>query len=351
LPCKGLVKGIDANLRAFLAMDYDPYEVVFTVESQSDPIVPVIEKICEDGQARGKSVRLVVAGLALTCCQKNHNLLAALQTVVNAEIYVFADADIGPMPSWLTELIAPLASEKITVTTGFRWLHASRGSLAEQCHFFMNTFLYTLYSTASFCGGVGLWGGSMAIRARDFAALHVARRWAETVVDDSSLSQIVKNHHKKSVLVPTCITHSDDLIQSVGAAVRWFTRQMMYLKAYQGELWLVAIPLITVAFVLMLLLLPAVLLSGLSWARFTALGGSAALLLVVGKYLGDILYLGLGPMKRRRLFFLVQPFCLLVFLYSCIKTAFTNTVTWAGVRYILDNKGRVRKLIRPERSL
>ncbi|MDD5674992.1 MAG: glycosyltransferase, partial [Chitinivibrionales bacterium] len=236
----------------------------------------------------------------------------------------------------------------MTVTTGFRWLIARKGNFAEQCHFFMNTFLYTLYSAASFTGGVGLWGGSMAMRARDFNDLKVAQRWGRTVVDDSSLSQLVKDNHKKSVLVTTCITHSDDVIEHVGSAVRWFERQMMYLKAYQRPLWMIAIALISTGFMLEAWLPFAVALSGFSWHRFCALGGGAILVLIVGKYLGDILYLGLGPMNRRRLFFVLQPFCFFLFLYSCLKTAFTNTVLWAGVRYKLDSAGNVTKITRPE---
>jgi cellulose synthase/poly-beta-1,6-N-acetylglucosamine synthase-like glycosyltransferase len=270
--------------------------------------------------------------------------------VPNAELYVFADADIGPGSLWLRELIAPLSREKITVTTGFRWLHMHNPGMAQLCHFYMNTFLYTLYCMASFSGGVGLWGGSMAIRARDFKALGVAERWSETVVDDSSLSQIVKQHHKKSVLVPTCITHSDDLIGRVGAAVRWFERQMMYLKAYQWELWLVAMPMVVSAFMMMAWLPFATLLSRGSWSSFCALGGSAGLLLVAGKLAGDSFFFALGPTGGRIRFLLLQPACLFMFLISCLNTAFTNTVTWAGVRYTLDSKGRVKKLVRPERK-
>jgi ceramide glucosyltransferase len=332
VPCKGTTKGFEKNIRAFCELEYEAYQVIYCVESSDDSAVGPISAVIKDC-ARAS---LVVAGFTSMCAQKNWNQIAALKMAGTPDIYVFADADISPRPQWLRELILPLSIPTISVTTGFRWLHAEKASLGQQTHFYMNSFLYTLYCFSSFFGSVGLWGGSMAIRRRDFEEIGVAARWAETVVDDSSLSQLVKKNKRKSMLVPTCITHTDDLITSVAGATRWFERQMMFLKAYQKGLWCVAIPLVTLALITLVWLPLAAGVALVTHASFFAIGGGAALVLWLGKFLSDMLYPFLGTMPRLDAFVAYQPLALWIFLFSCIRTAFTNTVTWSGYKYKLS---------------
>ncbi len=338
VPCKGGdTKGYEENLRSFLKFSYDNYEVFFAVESETDGAVPKIREVI----AGNPRASMVVAGLSTSCAQKNYNQLAAVKKAVNAEALVFADVDISPRPEWLSEIVLPLSDPAIAVTTGFRWLHAERGTLGQQAHFYMNSFLYTIYSTASFMGSVGLWGGSMAIRKKDFEELGVAARWSETVVDDSSLSQIIKKRKKRSILVPTCITHTDDLIDSVGDATRWFARQMMFLKLYQRGLWIAAMPVIALCLAVLVWLPVAILLSILSPFSFFAIGGGASLLLLVGKFMVDLMYRSLGTIPRFGSFMLMQPAALLVFLFSCILTAFKTTIVWSGIKYRMSFSGKV----------
>ena len=124
IPCKGLPKDLENHLKGFFEQDHSNYEIIFVTESETDPAVPVIRSII-----RGKdNAKLAIAGLTKSCAQKNHNLLAALKLIDNPDILVFADSDIRPSPHWLRELTLPLASPKITATSGFRWLHAKNGT-------------------------------------------------------------------------------------------------------------------------------------------------------------------------------------------------------------------------------
>jgi ceramide glucosyltransferase len=343
VPCKGgATKNFEDNVKSFLNLTYDAYEVIYTVESETDGAVPKIRSVIQGS----KNASLVVAGFSTSCAQKNYNQLAALKQAKNPDVYVFADIDISPRPEWLREIILPLSIPKISVTTGFRWLHAERGTLGQQAHFYMNSFLYTLYSTASFVGSVGLWGGSMAIRKKDFDELGVAARWSETVVDDSSLSQLIKKRKKKSILVPTCITHTDDLIDSVHDATHWFERQMMFLKLYQKSLWLIAMPIIFVTFITLIWLPVAIVLSIVSPLPFFTIGGGSSLVLLAGKFIADMMYPLLGTMPRFGMFMINQPAALCVFLISCLRTAFRQTIVWSGIKYYLSFSGKVIRLER-----
>lgn len=343
VPCKGISKDLKKNLQTFLNMDYPNYETVFVVESESDKAVPVIREVIA-----GTNAKLAVAGLSVSCAQKNQNLLAAISQTNNPDVYVFADSDIGPTGNWLRELVLPLSDEKITATSGFRWLHVKKGSMGELTHSYVNIFMYIMFCVACFFGGVGLWGGSMAIRKKDFDELGVAKKWSKTAVDDMSMSEVVLKNSKKAIVVPLCITHTDDLIQTVGGTISWFERQIMYLKAHQKLLWFFgALPLALTASVLFFLLPYSILASVLGKQAFFAAGGGAALVFYIGELLTACLYPLLGEMGSFPKFLVLQPIMRFSHIISYVKTFLTNTITWAGIKYRINFSGEVAEVERP----
>lgn len=347
VPCKGIPKNFGNNLRGFLQLDYSNYEVIYVTESGNDAAVPEIRKILSED----KRAKFTVAGLASQCAQKNFNLLAALQEVSDSsEVFVFADSDIKPAKGWLREIVLPLQNSKITVTTGFRWLISTAGSLGEICHTYINIFIYTCFCAACYFGGVGLWGGSMAIRRKDFEELGVAKKWARAAVDDMSLSAVAYKNKRKAVVVPTCVTVTDDLIETVADATSWFERQIMYLKAYQKGLWVFTLSLVSTA-CLLLCLLPIAAVAAFftnDIKMFWTLGGGAALFFVVGHTVVALLYPLLGKMPFFGRFLLLQPFMRMTHVIAYLKTWLTRTIIWAGIRYRLAGNGDVKKLERPQ---
>ena len=344
IPCKGIPKDLGKNLKGFLNLDYPDYSVVYAVESEKDDAVPIIRSIVAD-DSRAK---MAIAGLSKTCVQKNHNLLAAVEVGKDADVYVFADADIKPEPQWLGELILPLADSKIAATSGFRWLHAKKGTLGELAHSYVNIFIYVLFSVACFFGGVGLWGGSMAIRREDFEGLGVAEKWSHAGVDDMSLSALVFKAKRKAVVVPNCVIQTDDLLPTVRGTISWFERQVMYLKVYQMNLWIIAIPLALTAFLFLMLMPYAVVASVSPEKTFFAAGGGAALVFYLGELLTVSLYPLLGSMYSLGKFFIFWPFLRLTQFTSIVLTCLTNTITWAGIKYQLAFNGNVSRIERPE---
>ncbi|MBN1307160.1 MAG: glycosyltransferase family 2 protein [Chitinispirillaceae bacterium] len=344
IPCKGVSRDLENNLQGFLDLDYPDYLVIYAVESERDAAVGVIKRI----MAGDSRARLAVAGLSTMCVQKNQNLLAGLKKAEDAEVYVFADADIRPEPSWLRELVLPLADPGITATSGFRWLHARKGTLGELAHSYVNIVIYILFSAACFIGGVGLWGGSMAIRRKDFEALKVAKKWSRAGVDDMSLSHLVLKARRKAVVVPPCVTHTDDLLPTVRGTIDWFERQIMYLKAYQKKLWFfIGFP-VAISGMFFIILLPLAAVIALSPKRtFLAAGGGAATLFYIGELITIALYPLLGSTYRPGKFIVYWPFLRLTHGISYCLTALTNTITWAGIRYRLAYNGDVARIERP----
>jgi hypothetical protein len=58
VPCKGLPKDLEKNLKAFFELDHSNYEVIFVTESETDPAVPVIRSIIRDKS----NAKLAIAG-------------------------------------------------------------------------------------------------------------------------------------------------------------------------------------------------------------------------------------------------------------------------------------------------
>jgi cellulose synthase/poly-beta-1,6-N-acetylglucosamine synthase-like glycosyltransferase len=343
LPCKGIPKDFESNLKAFLDLDYPDFKLIFALESREDPAFSIISGLILDNP----KASIVIAGLATQCAQKNHNLLAAISNAHDPEVYVFADADICPDKQWLRELVLPLSDPDVTVTTGFRWLTAVKAKTSDYVHTYINIFLYVLLTFINFAGGTFLWGGSMAIRKKDFDDLKVRDRWSNAVVDDNSLSQVIMKNSRRSVVVPACITSSDDLLPSVGQGIVWFTRQIMFLKSYEKAVWFfLLLPLVLSALFLFLWLPIAAIASRGSPAVFLQIGGGASIIFFVGELLTVSMYPLLGSVPKFHKFLILQPFMRTTHIISSLRTVYTNKVIWSGVKYHLTFTGKVSKVER-----
>ncbi|MBD3344523.1 MAG: glycosyltransferase [Chitinivibrionales bacterium] len=330
VPCKGSDDGLRPSIDAYLSVDYDNFEIIFAVESEHDSAVPVIKEAIS-----GKpNAKLVVAGLSSRCAQKNWNMLKGVENANKPDVYVFADADITPQKEWLHELILPLSRSDAAATTGFRWIHLAKGSFGQYNHMFFNNFLYVLFCTASMIGNAGLWGGSMAMRREDFEKLGVAERWKETVVDDMSLAEIIMKNKKRSVLVPPCITDTNEALP-LQKSTAWIERQMMFLKMYHTHLWCLAMPVVFSILLIQLWLIPAVIISSISSRSFFELGGAAPLAFTALDLLAAPLYIFMGRIDRFFRFIVQEPLLRWMHLYALARTSFTNTIIWSGVEYRL----------------
>jgi ceramide glucosyltransferase len=342
VPCKGTPLHAKRNLLAFARQDYPEYNVIYAVESECDPIVPLIrETIAESGRGT-----LVVAGLSSTCAQKVHNLLAALRHVGSAEVIVFADSDIAPQTHWLRQVVLPLSDLKVSIATGFRWFQKRSGTWGEYAHRYTNMVTYALFASMTSWSGMGVWGGTMAMRKVDFDALDVASTWVDSVVDDMSLAQIAVRHRLKTVFVPACITPTDDTLHTFANYAEWFARQLLYMKAYQRNYWAVGVFLAVVMVAVVALIPIAASGAQRTGTSFWAWGGGAGLLLFASEMLAMPVFALLGPVEDWPVFCLLAPVLRLGQGVGFAKTLFTYTIHWSGVRYTFDGDGKVVRVER-----
>jgi len=127
-PVRGLDFASFENFASFCRLDYPEYEILFAVNDERDPAVPVIERII--AEFPGRRMRLLVGAEELGANRKV-NKLARLAREAQNDVLVLTDGDVRVGPNFLQEVVAPLADEKTGAVTSFYRAIAERNLWAE----------------------------------------------------------------------------------------------------------------------------------------------------------------------------------------------------------------------------
>ncbi len=235
-PCRGLEDGLRENIAALVQQSYPHYEIIFVTDRADDPAVAVIKEIINtESTSAPVSARIVIAGEAVDCGQKVHNLKAAVAEVdPHSAILVFMDTDARPQPGWLRSLVASLADTEIGAATGYRWFVPLNGNFPSQLRSVWNASITSALGERwdkNFC-----WGGSTAIRRSTFNELKIAERWQGTVSDDFTMTRILQEAKLPIRFVPTCLVASPDGC-TVKELLEFTNRQMKITRVYAPHLW------------------------------------------------------------------------------------------------------------------
>lgn len=344
-PCRGLEDGLRENLAALFAQDYPAYEIIFVSDRLDDPALRIVHEVNE--AARGSerfSARVVVAGEALDCGQKVHNLRVAIAEVDKlCEVLVFVDTDARPHSGWLRSLVAPLRDEAIGAATGYRWFIPERGGFASQLRSVWNA------SIASALGENGdknfCWGGSTAILRSTFDKLQILERWRGTVSDDFTMTRVLHEAKLPIRFVPACLVPSFGEC-TPGELLEFTNRQLKITRVYAAHLWK---PLLIGSLVFC-----SVFFGGLALAIARAIQGLPYLLPLAVVFLIYVLgaakaYVRLQavavglPNYQRQLsqslpaHLLLWPFASALYLCNAVAAAFSRRIKWRSITYELKS--------------
>jgi ceramide glucosyltransferase len=115
-PVHGVDFGSAENFESFCRQDYPEYEILFAVNDDSDPAVPLIREFAARFPER--SIRLVSGAPQVGANKKVNNLIELTRTARH-EIIVLTDGDVRVLPNYLREVVAPFADPNIGAVTSF----------------------------------------------------------------------------------------------------------------------------------------------------------------------------------------------------------------------------------------
>lgn len=343
-PCRGVEPGLNANLLALFQQDYPAYEIIFVTDRADDPSLEVIEETLQAPSARdGINGRVVIAGEAIDCGQKVHNLrMAVAQVDSRCEVFVFVDSDARPHSMWLKSLVAPLNDETIGAATGYRWFIPMNGGFASHLRSVWNASIASALGpdrARNFC-----WGGSTAIRRSTFEKLNITEAWRGTVSDDFAMTRVLQQAKLPIHFVPACLVPSGDDC-TIKELFEFTNRQLQITRVYAPHLWrplLIGSLLFTAMFLggLALVMIRAAL--GLEFAlpfllllAIFGLGAAKALI----RFRAVAAALDQQGLRSGSVFahLVLWPVASALFLWNAVVAGFSRRITWRGITYELKS--------------
>jgi ceramide glucosyltransferase len=164
-PVRGRDFGSYENFASFCRLDYPEYEILFAVNDERDPAVPVIERVITDFPQR--NIRLLVGAEELGANRKV-NKLARLAREATNEVVVLTDGDVRVGPNFLREVVAPLVDENTGAVTSFYRAMADRNLWAE---------LEAVGASSDFFAGVLMAGWTEGIHFGLGASIATTKKW------------------------------------------------------------------------------------------------------------------------------------------------------------------------------
>ena len=239
-PCKGIDTTFDRNMNSLFTQNHTDYQIIFVVESNTDPAYFRLQQIIKQNKENGSTVpaEIIIAGLAENNSQKVHNLLAAIKcTKQDRQAFVFVDSDAFLTDFFLRSILKPLMKEKNIVATGYRWFVPEDNKLSSHTLSAINAF---------FAGILGqhrwncAWGGAMSILKEDFYQCKIDQIWQGALADDYSLTWAVKNNSNRRIyFVPSCLLPSFEKTTWTNL-FSFAKRQLIITRCCMPYLWLMA---------------------------------------------------------------------------------------------------------------
>lgn len=164
-PVYGVDFGSLENFTSFCRQDYPDYEILFAVNDESDPAVPLIRTVM--GRFPERSIRILTGAPRLGSNQKVNNL-ALLASEAKNEVLVLSDGDVRVGPRYLREVVAPLADPSVAAITCFYRGIAERGVGAE---------LEAVGAASDFFAGVLMAASTEGVRFALGASIATTKTW------------------------------------------------------------------------------------------------------------------------------------------------------------------------------
>jgi ceramide glucosyltransferase len=325
VPCKGIEKDLEKNLRGICEQKYPDYKVIFVLDSKEDLAYPVIDKIIKNTN----NTSIEIAQKLNETSGKISALISGIKKAGDVDIYVFADSDIKPHKEWLTYLVTYLSEDKIGATTGFRWFFSSNLKSSLISTWNMASTVSLFHSISNYA-----WGGSTAIKKTLFEKLEIESKWKKGFSDDLILTESVKKAGYKIKFLPQCIVESPTETH-IKKYLKWATQQFTWVRWYYPSIWFFGL--------CGMLLIQTAIIAGFI---LLILGFTIPGILMISAIFFEMLYGLTGILALRKLmnypkekfgaitpYYILMPIVCLLYTYNLLLSGFKKEIKWGGRVY------------------
>ena len=327
-PVRGVDFGSYENFASFCRQEYRDYEILFVVNDDGDPAVPVVRRIIAEFPER--RIRLFVGAEHLGANRKV-NKLARLAREARNEVLVLTDGDVRVGPGFLREVVASLANRKTGAVTCFyrgiaeKNLGAEIEAVGASSDFFAGVLMAGLTEGVTFALGASIatteeWLGKIG----GFEAI------ADTLADDYELGNRIAKMGGEVVLSREAVwtMYPAQTLRSFwDHQVRWArTVRLCRPLSYAGLLFTQGLPWALLA----ALVAPVKWIAGAFLLAYLVL--RFAMAWTVGVW-------GVGDEVLRRRFWLV-PLRDAIHFVIWLASFGSNRIRWGNVEYVI-RQGRM----------
>jgi ceramide glucosyltransferase len=220
-PIYGFDKGLEDNLLSLCRQDYPEYQIVFAVQREDDPALPLLRRIAGEYADR---VTLVVKTSPPVVNGKVQNLCNALQAARH-DTLIISDSDVRLTPGYLRVMAAPLADKNVGyVCSLYRAAGADRWFeklelLSLNADFVPSLIFAGVTGAADFCIGA-----TVAFRKTDLDRVGGMAALGEYLAEDYELGRRLVRLGKRVVLVP----HVVEILADYPSFPRWWHHQVYW---------------------------------------------------------------------------------------------------------------------------
>lgn len=328
-PLCGAEPELADNLRSFLRQDYPAFQIVFGVQSATDPAIPVVRQLIAEHP--GADLALVVDARRHGTNRKVGNLLNMLPSAKHDRL-IIADSDIRVPPGYLDAIAADLPTPDAGLVT---CLYTGRGAVGLWARlgvaFIDHGFLPSVLLGRLMGRRDGCFGATMALSRNTLDALGGLERFRDHLADDYALGAAVRDLGQPVTLSP-CVVSTTVTERTASDLIAHELRWMRTVRAIEPSGH--AGSIVTFPLFMSLIALALSLAAGLPWL------GIAAVLLALG------VRFGAGRVIDRALGQPATPLWLLagrdLLSAGLLLASFCGTtVTWRDARYRVDSEGRL----------
>ncbi len=213
-------------LQGLLAQDYPHYQLRIVIDSPDDPAWEVLGNTLPPDTTTPVKVSALTQRLS-TCCLKCSSLIQAVSDLeADSEVVAILDADVVPHPTYLRELVAPLANPHIGVASGNRWYTPGKGAWGSVVRYVFNVpavMQMTAYKMP--------FGGALAFKADILQNSPLLERWSHSLTDTPVLAGVFREQGLGVAFVPSLMMANLEDCQ-LPNCIRWMKRQLLMVRLY-----------------------------------------------------------------------------------------------------------------------